>query len=391
MKISTARWSCLEGTLAAWQKTGLAFLLDYKNGIFPLENGCADEFGLYYFVPLLAKTFRISLESALWWWDCGLISSGVMVAISGFWLLTQTKLEKVIACIGTVAVGIVSWIIGDVYIAPFLALSLLPWLFVCLQRGWHKRFLVYCLVSGFMAAFSNSIRMYSGFALLLGVITALILFFKTIKKIWLPAGCLAMGFLAYSVWFSSLIMVRNTYLDEQKISRGIYEQQHLFWHSTYLGFGFLTNPYDMYYGDSCAVEHAQKIDPAIVCPSTKYNELLRKMTFQFCYDHPHFVMRTLFAKAGVLLYYLLICANIGLLLAFFYRKPWYVDIVYATVLVFSALPSLLTIPIAPYLTGFFTVATFYGIHSIFWAVEKGFLKDLKNFLKHKKGDASDYK
>lgn len=381
MKISTARWSCLEGTLAAWQKTGLAFLLDCKDGILPLENGCADEFGLYYFVPLVAKTFSISLESALWWWDLGLTSFGVIIAVSGFWLLAHTKLEKVIACTGTVAVGVVSWIIGDVYIAPFFALSLLPWLFVCLQRGWYKRLLVYCVLLGLVAGFTNSIRMYSGFALLLGVIAALILFFKTIKKIWLPAGCFAMGFLAYSVWFSSLIMVRNSYLDEQKISRGLYEQQHLFWHSTYLGFGFLTNPYGIYYGDSCAAEHAQKINPAIVYPSTKYNELLRKMTFQFCCEHPHFVMRTLFAKAGVLLYYLLMCANIGLFLAWFYRKPWYIDSTYAAVLAFSAVPSFLTIPIAPYLTGFFTVATFYGIHSIVWALQQGFLKDVRLFLK----------
>lgn len=381
MKISTARWSCLEGTLAAWQKTGLAFLLDYKDGIFPLENGCADEFGLYYFVPLVAKTFSISLESALWWWDCGLVSVGVIISLSGFWLLIQTNIEKVIACVGVLAVAGVSWIIGDVYIAPFFAASLLPWLFVCLQREWHKRLLVYCALSGFMAAFSNSIRMYSGFALLLGVITALILFFKTIKKIRLPAGCLMIGFLGYFLWFSSLIDVRNSYLDEEKISRGVYEQQHLFWHSTYLGFGFLTNPYGVYYGDSCAVEHAQKIDPAIVYPSTKYNELLRKMTFQFCCEHPHFVMRTLFAKAGVLLYYLLICANIGLLLAFFYRKPWYVDSSYGVILAFSALPSLLTIPIAPYLTGFFTMATFYGIHSIVWALQQGLLKDMRLFLK----------
>jgi hypothetical protein len=168
-------------------------------------------------------------------------------------------------------------------------------------------------------------------------------------------------------------------LDTQGVAHDAAHLPHTFWHNIYAGLGFVTNDYGLYYSDNCSVAKVQEVAPEVVYLSEEYENTLRDETLKICKKHPQFILKMLFAKGGVLFYYLLAFANIGLVCAWFYRKPWYLEISYWLAMWFSALPGIVTVPVAPYLTGFFTAATFYGIHSIIWAFQHGLYDKIVSF------------
>ena len=73
---------------------------------------------------------------------------------------------------------------------------------------------------------------------------------------------------------------------------------------------------------------------------------------------------TFFAKIGILLMYLVIFANVGLVAAFFYPKPWQIECAFWGALATSSLFSILVLPTIEYSLGFIAFATLYGIVSI---------------------------
>lgn len=373
MPISSCRIRALQETLAAWDLTGFPFLRLRDGIITPLENGFGSDAELFYFVPWVARTFSVSIEQALWWWDVSCVALGVFIACAGFWQLTKTWLERTIAVLGVVGIAAVAYSVGDTYLAPFFACAFIPWIFVCLEKKSQGGLLAFSFVVGFVVSFVNAIRLFGGWSL--GTIFMCVVLFsvRQLKKTVFVAALLFCGMGMYHLWFNSVMKERNGYLQSQGIAYGNHDLQHAFWHSIYLGLGFISNDYNIIYNDSCALKRAREVQPTIVYCSPEYDALLRDEVFTMCMKHPNYVIRVLWAKAGILFYYLLLFANLGLLAAFFYRKLWYIDLSYACALGFAALPGLATIPIIPYLIGFCTIATFYGIHSIIYALQRGAL------------------
>lgn len=371
----------LYATLEVWNAVGVPFLAMINGGLVPLENCIGNDPGFFYFVPYLAKTFEISLADAVWWFDFTLVGLGILVAITGFFLLTKGGIEKIIVMAAVLAAGYVAWATGNEHIPGFFAFCFFPLMIVLILKK-HRTIFPYFLCVGFIIAFSDSIRMYTGTALGIAALSLYFLSTKSIRSTIVCAVLMTVGFGAYSVWFSSIINQRNCYLDGQNIEHGTFTFQHPFWHSIYIGLGFITNDLGLNYADECAEQRVKTVKSEVVYCSPEYEEILKKEVLEMCKHHFQFILRVLFAKSGVLLFYLLKFANVGLLCAWFYRKPWYLELPYFFALCFSALPGLVTVPEIWYLIGFATVATFYGIHSILWALQHGLLDHIKKFLRH---------
>ncbi len=381
--IDCSRVEVMRSALEVWKETGIPLLREVKGALIPVWYGGGDDIGIYYFIPWFARTGGLSLAYAIHYWDLLITLMGEAVALSGFLFLSHTKMRKLISLVGVTGISVVTWHLGNVYILPFFAFSFFPWIVVFLQSNRHKSLYGYWVLIGVVIAFSGSIRMYSGAALLVAGLTTTFLYTEKIKKAVLCFLLMAAGYSAYSYWFSVIkqksadaSVLLNTHCAHQ-----LYEQQHVFWHSIYAGFGFITNDLGIDYSDSCALLRAKAIDPEIIYCSKEYDDVLKDEVMALCIHHFQFVLRVLFAKAGVLLFYFLKFANLGLLCAFFYRKPWYIEMAYLFALLVSALPGLVTIPLAWYLGGFFTVATFYGVHSIIWALQQGLLEHLRLFFR----------
>jgi len=145
----------------------------------------------------------------------------------------------------------------------------------------------------------------------------------------------------------------------------------------YIGLGFVQNPYVPAYEDGVGFRKAHSIDPTVINCSPEYENILRREVFRLARNHPQFIVTNLAAKAGVVLFYLLICANMGLLAAFCYPKGWVLESAFWMAMGFDLLFGLLVVPEFSYLLGLMAFAVMYGIFSIGHAVENGALRRLR--------------
>ncbi len=371
MDIMLCRLELFHETIAAFKTTGVLLLRLFEGTIAPLEYGYGGDPEIYPFVPLLVDWFHLSLDQAIWWIYAVFTGLGVVIAITGFLKLCTDWISRVVAVIGALGVGAVCYVVYDIYLVSFFALCFVPWLFVLLSEKKILPLALYCLFTGFVMVGVNFLRLHTATALGIVVVSAVVLYYKWSLRTLVLLLCFSCGAGITSFGIQKALDVRNAYLDTHGIQHGSTRVAHTFWHNIYAGLGFITNDYGLYYSDSCSVYKVKEVAPEVLYLSDEYEDTLRDEIVRLCKTHPQFIIKMLFAKGGILFYYLLMFVNIGLVCAWFYRKPWYLEIPYWLAIWFSALPGLVTVPVAPYLTGFFTAATFYGIHSIIWALQHG--------------------
>ena len=243
MPISSCRLRALQETLEAWNLTEFPFLRLRDGVVTPLENSFGSDAELFYFVPRLARMFALSIEQALWWWDLAFVTTGALIACTGFWFLAKTWPGRAVASVGVIGVGTVAWLVGDTYLAPFFACAFIPWIFVCLEKKSNPGLFCLSFVSGFVVSFVNSIRLFGGWGLGIMLVCTVLFYTRQMKKSLLVCVLLVCGMGTYHTWFNSVMTARNAYLQSQNIPYGHFELQHAFWHSIYVGLGFISNDY----------------------------------------------------------------------------------------------------------------------------------------------------
>ncbi len=381
MNIMSCRLTIFEQTVAAFKATGMLLLKILDGSIVPLEKGYGGDPELYPIVPLMVDWFHLSLDQAIWCAYAGITGLGIAIALTGFLRLCKDWASRIIVVVGVLGVSMVCYFIYDIYLLSFFALCFTPWLFALLSKEKFIPLALYCMLAGFVMVGVNFLRLHTATALGIMAVTAVVLYYKFSWRTVVLLVCFGLGAGVTSWGIQKALKVRNNYLNTHGIAYGDHALGHVFWLSIYVGCGFITNDLGISFSDSCGYKKVKEIDPTLPFCSVEAEQIMKNEVFALCKSYPFFILKMLFAKAGVLFYYLLMFANIGLLCAWFYRKPWYLEIPYWLAIWFSALPGIVTVPVAPYLTGFFTAATFYGIHSIIWAFQHGLYDRIKLFFK----------
>ena len=369
--IMPSRYYSALNILRGLEKTGIPLIGLYGDKV-GIPN-MADDWGIYYFVPKLALIFHVSIDRAFDLFFSGILFVSFLVAFIFFFLLYRSIMQRVVIIVGLSALAFMSWYVWDVYV--FYAATILfciPPALYFLDHKISKYYLVsFFFFAGLSIGFAHYIRTYSGIAPLLFLIVT-----YGYKRKWLLFLPLFVGLLIPYLFFNSLIEKRDNYAKQQALFYEGEEGHHM-WHNTYGGFGFLNNPYDLVFGDFQIVKKVNSYYPEVQYPSKAYNQAAKQCIIQLIKEHPKFILITLFAKLGVIFLYLLIFANLGLLCAWWYPKPFFIELAFWSALGFNSLFAFLTIPNTIYLLGFIAVAVMYGIVSICYALDKGLSKILK--------------
>jgi hypothetical protein len=115
-------------------------------------------------------------------------------------------------------------------------------------------------------------------------------------------------------------------------------RQHPFWHTVYIGLGYLSNDYGLAYKDIIAAKKVHELAPdALLLLIPEYETALKTAVIDLLRKDPVFVVGTLLAKFGAVLIYFLLAANLGMLAAIRYPKPWSVEVAFVAGLAFNAL------------------------------------------------------
>jgi len=380
--IMSERYVDLREAMAGFGITGMHLLA--FDGKILLPAGRTDDPGIYYFVPEMARRFSLSLDRSIKVFFVGILTVSMLLGLVGFFLLFQNQLSRVVALVGILSLWRFCFYVKDVYVIQCaIIVGVIPLFLYLSNRGKPDMwFVLFTVFAGAGIGLSNVIRRDAGITTAV-FMTCILLFsgrFATKRKLCLLL-LLSIGIVAAPLWFHHLSKTRDAYLASHQRDSVTTLGVHPFWHPVYLGFSYLTNPYVPKYLDEIAVQKVCSVSQSAAFVSPEYEDILKGEVYSLTRQHPGFIFRTIIAKTIVVVLFLAVYANFGLLAAVFYPKNWPVEVAFWSGLALSSLYGILVMPLFVYLLGFITLAIIYGITSIGHAVESGVLGRLTRWIK----------
>jgi len=347
----------------------------------------AEDLGIFYFIPQFASIFNLTLDQSIIYFFYSIVIISFILGIIGFFLYFKSFLARFISLVVLLIISAATIRIGGLYsLSSSIVMAVIPCFLYLLKRNKiDKYFYFFIILASFFISWAGFIRLNTGFGILLFIVISLFFNFnfKMKQKIFIILILLT-GYLIPQLYIKNLHNNRDAFLS-QHIEN--YEKplgHHILWHSIFMGFSFLDNKYGIEYVDTVAHNFAKKVNPNVKYISLEHDDILRKLVFKLLRKDPLFVFSTIFAKAGVIIMYLLVGANIGLILSIFYRKELPLELAFWCSLIFCTLNGLLVLPRPHYLLEFIAFSTLYGLFSINYALENGLNNKILTFLKIKK-------
>lgn len=364
LSVMDSRYVQLGWAVDGYRRSRVA-LVGLEQGKY-IPAGLADDPGIYFFVPIMSSILHLSLPHSIDLFLGVTIAMGFGIGIAGALRSAETVGGRVFAIILLSCLLVLTVLVGDVYaVQSSFAVAVVPWSVHFARASRVSRSgLVFAFAFGFMAYLVNTLRMHAGTGLLLFVAIIVFGIRERVSQKSLLALTASIGFVAAMGMFSLVIQHRDYYLETQDSTYHPVIAHHPIWHTIYAGLGFLQNDYGMKYDDSIPFAKVNSVDSRVRYLSPEYERILEQAVVTFTVAHPKFVVGTLIAKVGVLLFTFLMCANFGLIAAVHHPKAWPIEAAFAAGLVFTSVPVLLAVPRISYMMGYIAFGILYGITSV---------------------------
>lgn len=361
--ITSAKIEMLEAATAAYRATGQLMLALVDGRLFVPGQG--DDIGLYYFVPLIATRLGVSAATALSIFQWTILVLATLVGSLVSLKLVSGRESRVFAVMGMLGVATLSFGIGDAYlVGSMFTAAVIPSALYAFARKDENRTLLALAVIGFFAAIANFISFYSACGGLAFVLALIYWSGETRKaKLWFVAA-LAAGFLAATAITQVSISRRDDFLRATNSAYEAPSRNHGFWLKTYMGLGFLANPYVSGFRNDVAAARLEELSPGTRLESPTAGRVLRRETLTVMRNHPWFAIRTLAAKAGVVFVYLFVFVAAGLLTRPPRGNRENNGKIFAVGGLFSIVPGLMWIPSVEYLSSAIALAVIYATYTI---------------------------
>jgi hypothetical protein len=382
IRLMPARWTSLQITLAGYERTGVPLVGWDGNQL--VAATAADDSGLDYFVPRLAALFRIPLARSVDLFLGGVLVSCYTLGLIGILLLLKNPLGRCLAILELLVLALLCYKIGDVYLVqPSVAVAFIPWaLYFLTKSRAGVRFALFLAAVGVALGAANFLRAQAGTAVLLFCLV-LVPFYGQYARKWraLSVACLCFGYFASALFFRHQLAARDSFLREHEMEYVPASTQHPFWHSVYIGLGFISNPYvPGGYCDKVAVDKVRSVSPNAAFLSPEYDRILAREVVELAKRHPALLVINVAAKIGIVQVLLLLAGNLGWLAALIYRKPLSLEVAFWTAIAFGVLPGLLVVPSLKYVLGGVAVLVLYALLSIDSALQLGAVRDFKRMV-----------
>jgi hypothetical protein len=328
-----------------------------SGGLSP--SGGTDDQGLYLFFPWLAHALGWHDPVNLLRW-AALVALAVPIALYP-WLVRELTGSTLGGILSPFALLIGLWLmpLGDIYwTATWVILAEVPVLLL-LDRRWPGGYALPLLVGLLvLASLASSIRSQAGLPALIGAVLVLV------RRPWpwlARGGAVALCLVAYlsvsTFGMAAARAERTNQLDGRALV-GESGTGHPFWHTAYIGLGYLPNKWDIHYFDDIAYRDVLRVDPKAKFLGPAYSRILRERYLRIIRDNPGYAAKVHGAKILVALRpalpALLVIAVLGPWLLLFddRRARWRRDGIFLglTVLVALASPIVAT-PYSAYLLG----------------------------------------
>ncbi len=366
MNIMLCRLNNLQHALAGLIKTGVPLIFYDGQKLVPFD--ASDDIGIYYFIPRLACFFNISLEQSIAFFFNTMLACSFIAAFVGFWCLYRTLFSRIFitAELSLLLFFIIRTKTYDVYLTYIMAnLCLIPlFLYLFFKKNNSAIFDIFLIIGGVIIGSLHYIRAFSALGAGAFIVCMIILNhqFSGKKKSFL-LSCLLGGLLLSVCYFQNIIYSYQSAAKKIFTNYSDFPIHHPFWHSIYIGFGFLKflNDDNIEYADQCGTNKVQQ--PITAHNFNEYENYLKNEVALLWKKKKVFFLFTIFAKIGVLILFFLFFTNIGIIHLFF-TKSWAIECSFIASFICNSLPCLLAVPCFAYGVGFITLSTIYCIVSI---------------------------
>ena len=323
--------------------------------------GGSDDAGLFLLGSVAARHFGVGPDGAAAIVLGTLLLVALVAGLLALPRLVTTSVGRVIGSVALVGSALVAWGVGDVYIASAAAvLGVVPYA-ATLHTRRSAVAVPTLLAAGVLLGIANVLRSQASlpvFVLLAVVILTRLPWSRLARVAALAA--LVVGSVIPALGYRAVQARRDAWLAERVPGYTAPLGAHPFWHTAYIGFGFLGNDLGIAYRDEVAVARVRALDPAAAYVSPRYEAALRGEVFRLVREQPGFVLRTEAAKAGVLALLLGLFMNVGLLALARCPGRLREHLSYWAALVAASLPGFIALPSLPYLLAFTSLAAIYG-------------------------------
>lgn len=342
------------------------------DGLRYQRAGGEEDPGLYYFVPEFVRIFHLSLAAAVDLTLIGTVLLATAVGLSGYIQTVKTTLGRRVGIVAFLLLTAVELIAGDVYIvygAP--AIACVPWIlyFASRRRLTISAVVVFATI-GAVSQTANLFRAHAGTGVVLFALVATLALYqlKPASRVLLLI-VLLLAAAGVQMFFNGIYRRRSAFLGQQE---GNFEttQVHPFWHSVYIGLGYINNSEVPAYRDEVAIAKVQLVRPGTVYLSKEYEQVLKHETVELAKRRPFFILENVAVKLAVVLLFCVCGANVGLYAAKLARKPIWFELAFWGAIAFNALFGILVVPNPRYLLGLIAFAVLYGVYSIEYASEQ---------------------
>ena len=358
------RYTWLNDTYLAWQATGKP-LVGYLAGKL-VPTPCGDDTGLYYIVPVLARASQRPIDFAIDLFLLGTLFASAVIGLAGLWAAVQRFWQQVFAVLAIASATYVAFKIGDVYIMQAATvLAIIPWALQLFRNREDSRLRdVFLFVAGIFLGVAQWVRTHSGTGVILFLLVLILAASLGAKRKIILLTVLAVGFAIPLVFSLVILHQRDEYLASVEPNYRPPLSHHVFWHTVYVGLGFLNNPFVPGWHDVVGANTVAEVAPQVVYGSMEYDSILKRRVLQIFYGHPRFIAYTYSAKLGVLLVMLLLATNLGVVASIVYPKGFALELAFWLAMAFGGLTGLIAIPIPQYVIGMIALAILYNYVSL---------------------------
>jgi hypothetical protein len=376
------RRQALVEAAAGWQKTGVPLVGFDDQRFFPA--GCSDDIGIFYVIPMLAKTLQIPLGDASDLFLAGVVLISGLSGVVGLMLMCRTLAGRILSMGALVLLSLLALKIGDVYsIQSSVVFAFVPWVLLFAKKAYcHWIIFPFVLFVSTALASANVMRSHAGTPVLIFMAWIFAFELQACRQSKLLLMLAIMLGVLLPAWYSHrLLQTRDAYLQRQGYTSVVGLSHHGFWNVIYLGLGYIHNDVVPGYRDEFGVEKVREIAPNTIYGSPEYDQYLKREVIHIVACHPSLVMETLAAKLGVMGAYLILFANVGLIAAYRYPKSWAVEGAFWTTIVFQSLIGILAIPARTYMLGFIAFTVLYAVISIDVALQHTRLQEFPQLIR----------
>jgi hypothetical protein len=339
----------------------------------------SDDLGTYLYVPIIADWFNLDTLLAAYYFFLSLACVFIFLSLSALFSINKNWAGRAIVFLLFIPFFLKIITFSDSYSAYIFSLSPTLPLLASINKQSKKYFIGTFLLAGFVAIVSHILRKYSCLPLLLFLLVILVFepLFKRKIKLYALLAFLAGASVPYAHFLYSLHQ-QSVFLTTHGYSNIDLDPGYGIWHTVYLGFGFTQNKYGIVRQDACAYEAAKKVDSTVTTPGKpKCEKIMKNIVFNLIKKDRHFVLTSFFARFGIaVMFFLLWFGWLGVVISYYYPKPWYHDFAWIVALSGGLVPGILAFPAFQYLAGFITCTFLYTLYSLSYACNRGMLSDI---------------